>query len=399
MVLFPYANAGIQGTRSSINAMRKDPAGFLTRTAMTVAIPTAIATLHNISTPEKRKAWEDIEPWEKDKSLIWLPENPKKNSKGAYDAIKLPMAPGVSEIGTLVRRNIEAEYGGDPVKAKEYLAAVFNYLSPVSGTGDQIAGQIMPMMSKPIVEVAQNKNFFTNREIVPKQMMPLSTSEQRFDSTTGTAQMIGDALDVAPLKVDHLMRGYLGTVTPQVLNAVDQARKGMADAIPGNNAVLDYLRKVPVGGETTAQSFARRSLTARGGATNEKTFNSIEKAAQAIAKEKAPDQRTAKELLNAWKEDPVKGLKRMKDMQAAGQMSDETQEYLAKMLQAEVSGLTPPERSLLHQPLSVRAEYILDQIEGKSADEAVQLMEELWDKKILTQGVLDQIPERKAKRK
>ncbi|NBW07800.1 MAG: N-acetyltransferase [Caulobacteraceae bacterium] len=399
MVLFPYANAGIQGTRSSISAMRKDPVGFATRAAMTVAIPVAIATLHNISTPEKRKAWEDIEPWEKDKSLIWLPENPKKNSRGTYDAIKLPMAPGISDVGTLVRRNIEAQYGGDPVKAQEYLAAVYNYLNPISGTGEQMAGQFVPMTAKPAVEVSVNKNFFTNRDIVPQRMLSLPTSEQRFDSTSGTAQMIGDAIGAAPLKVDHMIKGHLGTVAPQVLNVVDRARKGVADAIPGNNAVLDYLRKVPVGGESTAQAFGRRALQARGGATDEREMAAIDEASQTIAKEKAPNMRMARELFNAWKDDRVEGERRMIEALDNGTMSEETEDYIAKMVQGEQSGLSKSDRYLLHKSADERAEYFLGLIKGKSEDEAVAILEPFQEKKILTDKVLEAIAERRAKQK
>jgi hypothetical protein len=394
MVLFPYANAGIQGTRSSLRAIDKDPAGYATRVIQSMVIPVALATLHNISDPERKKAYDDIQDWEKDKSLIWLSEKPQRDSKGRYDGIKLPLAPGASEIGTLVRRNIEAEFGGDPVKAKDYAAALFNFLSPISGTGEQIIGQTVPFVAKPMIEAAFNKDFYRGAPLQSDRSMKQPVAEQRYDSTSGTAQVIGERMGVSPIKVDHVLKGYGGAVTPQVLHGIDVVRKDIADALPIKGKAIDYLHQLPVGGESPSDSAARRFVYAKGGSTDQKDMDLTDQAALAIAEEHAPEERLAKDLFKLLKENPEVAKAKFLEVRDTPAMTERTVEMLDKLLTADEKGLSRAEQYLLHQPTEVRAERIIRMIKGKPSQEIISILKDLEGKRILTPSVLEAISKR-----
>jgi len=393
MLLFPYVNAGIQGTRSALRAAERDPAGYAARVIQSVAIPVALATLHNISDPDRKKAYDDLQDWEKDKSLIWLADKPVRDSKGRYDGIKLPLAPGASELGVLVRRNIEAEFGGDPVKATEYGLALFNFLSPVSGTGDQIIGQMVPIV-KPLVEASQNRDFYRNAPLQSERSLKLPIAEQRYDSTSGTAQMLGEQLGVSPIKVDHVLKGYGGAVTPQVLHAVDVVRKDIADALPVKGAAIDYLRNLPVGGESTGESAMRRFVLAKGGATDQREMDATDDVARAVASEHAPEEKLAKEIFTLWKTDPASASKKFNESVGTPAMTEHTADLLEKYITAEQKGLTKAEQYLMHQPAEVRAERIIRMVKGKDAQQIIDMFKDMEDKKILTPTVLDAIEKR-----
>lgn len=394
MLLFPYANAGIQGTRSALRAAEKDPAGYAARVTMSMAIPVALATLHNISDPDRKKAYDDLQDWEKDKSLIWLADKPVRDSKGRYDGIKLPLAPGASEVGTLVRRNIEAEFGGDPVKAKEYALAMFNFLSPISGTGDQIVGQTIPFVAKPLVEAANNIDFYRGAPLQSDRSLKQPVAEQRYDSTSGTAQMLGEQLGVSPIKVDHVLKGYGGAVTPQVLHGIDVIRKDIADALPVKGTAIDYLRNLPVGGENTGDSAARRFVLAKGGATDQRDMDATDEVARAVSAEHAPEEKLAKEIFSLWKTDPASASKKFNESIGTPAMTEHTADLLEKYITAEQKGLTKAEQYLMHQPAEVRAERIIRMVKGKDAQQIIDMFKDMEDKKILTPAVLEAIEKR-----
>jgi len=92
VAMYPYINANIRGTTESIKNAKTDPYGSAVRIAMGVALPMAISTMWNLGTPERERAYNDIQDWEKDKFFIVLPDNPKKDENGRYYSYKLKMA-------------------------------------------------------------------------------------------------------------------------------------------------------------------------------------------------------------------------------------------------------------------------------------------------------------------
>ena len=74
----------------------------------------------------------------------------------------------------------------------------------------------------PLREAFNNKSDYTGREIVPYWMLSSRIPEERYNENTSLwARSVGAALNISPLKIDHVARGYLGTIGTYGLLATD----------------------------------------------------------------------------------------------------------------------------------------------------------------------------------
>jgi len=80
----------------------------------------------------------------------------------------------------------------------------------------------------PLVEYYYNKSFFTGREIVPYYMLGQESFMQKQWDSTILAQNLGKALNISPLKIDHLMRGYTGTLGTYAIDLADAVARQFA---------------------------------------------------------------------------------------------------------------------------------------------------------------------------
>lgn len=70
---------------------------------------------------------------------------------------------------------------------------------------------VVPQIVKPFVEVGVNYNFFTGRPIIGRGLENLPTSQQYSNYTSELAKIIGSTGIIAPVNVDHLIKGLFGT--------------------------------------------------------------------------------------------------------------------------------------------------------------------------------------------
>lgn len=103
----------------------------------------------------------------------------------------------------------------------------------------------VPQAFKPLVEVALNRNFYTGRPIVGRGIENLQTSEQFTASTSGFAKAIGSTGIIAPVNVDHLIRGYLGTTGGLTLMAMDAAINSASGVPAPSKSMQDTLASTP----------------------------------------------------------------------------------------------------------------------------------------------------------
>lgn len=103
----------------------------------------------------------------------------------------------------------------------------------------------VPQAFKPLVEVALNRNFYTGRPIVGRGIENLQTSEQFTASTSGFAKAIGSTGIIAPVNVDHLIRGYLGTTGGLTLMAMDSAINSASGVPTPSKSMQDVLASTP----------------------------------------------------------------------------------------------------------------------------------------------------------
>ena len=71
-----------------------------------------------------------------------------------------------------------------------------------------------------------NHNFYTGRDIVPYYVDQNTVAGLQSNlGTSEVAKFVGNELNISPMKVDHVMYGYLGTIGAYVLDAVDHVMK------------------------------------------------------------------------------------------------------------------------------------------------------------------------------
>jgi len=81
----------------------------------------------------------------------------------------------------------------------------------------------------PLIEAGFNYNFFTGNPIVsPYIVKGMEGAFQDRVSTNQLAKEVGEVFNVSPLKVEHVMRGYTGTIGTYILGAVDEILRSPA---------------------------------------------------------------------------------------------------------------------------------------------------------------------------
>jgi hypothetical protein len=102
----------------------------------------------------------------------------------------------------------------------------------------------LPTATTPLLEIATNKSFFDGRNIESQTELGLQPEERSRDSTSELAKSLGKAMGVSPLQIDHLIRGYTGTVGPAMVALVD-AMTGPANTAVAQKADIP-LSKMPI---------------------------------------------------------------------------------------------------------------------------------------------------------
>ncbi len=258
--VIPYLNASIQGARQFRVSLVSRPAQTIFKLAGLVFTPVAYSTLYNLSDEKRREAYKDIPDYDKDGNLIILPPNPVKDENGNWNAIKIPLPPGLSNLGAIVRRQLE---GIDKFDKDSFMRIAGDLLT--AGTSmnpldsQEMLSQLTPQGLKPGIESATNTNLFTGRKIVPEYMKDKDPGEQVFDNTSGTARLIGKKIGASPLKVENTIKTSGGGAGQQLLNISDQLLN-KSGIIP----------KEQVGGESVVKAFVRRFSKAAGGEAERK---------------------------------------------------------------------------------------------------------------------------------
>ena len=92
------------------------------------------------------------------------------------------------------------------------------------GIGETLAvNPLGAQIVAPLIEAVWNKNFFTGRDIVPFYL-----SQNRSQglisraSNTEVSKLLGEATNISPMKIDHVMYGYVGTLGGYLIDAIDE---------------------------------------------------------------------------------------------------------------------------------------------------------------------------------
>ena len=105
-----------------------------------------------------------------------------------------------------------------------------------------IGGDIGIQAHKPLFEAVINRNSFTNTEIVTYYKLKEHPAYQARQSTNEVARVLGEALNISPMKIEHVLTGYTGTLGGYVLDIMDV----FARSITGTPIMPPNINDIPV---------------------------------------------------------------------------------------------------------------------------------------------------------
>ena len=79
----------------------------------------------------------------------------------------------------------------------------------------------VPQTALPLLEAYTNYSFYTGRNIVSKGIEGVANQFEEGPGTSKVASFLGQNLGLSPLKVDHIIKGYTGTIGTYVVDLMD----------------------------------------------------------------------------------------------------------------------------------------------------------------------------------
>lgn len=389
--ILPYFNSSVQGSRTLIRAMKERPGRTSAMIATSIFMPVSAATAWNLSDPKRKAAYDDIDEFEKENNIILVPPNPTQDEQGRWNVIKIPMPAGLSSLTIPVRKGVETMAGTGDVGFGDVVQGLLGAVSPInldvssgapaSEKFSRAVSNLVPQAIKPTVEAVTNTNLFTGRKQVPPSLENLPPELQVRDYTSGLARIVGNALNVSPIKTEEFVKGTFGQVGSQALNLADSllAAKGV---IPPSQ----------VGGESIKENFLRRFSKAYGGTLESDAYANVQqymdKEDVAAAQLKARAQQLDQELVGLSSEEANAKYQSIKasDPALAAKLDD--------VIQERKLGLSSVDKAVksLGVKSGARAQYVYDQLQQLSSDEERKaLWEDYVAKKIITDEVAAQL--------
>jgi hypothetical protein len=224
--LVPFFNASIQGARQLRNRFIDDPKRTTIQFAATLGLPITALTLYNTSDPERKKAYDQVPEYEKERAMILIPPVPNYDADGNPFYWRVPLAPGLSNIVNPIRKLLEGSYQGAGDAAAGIASDITSalYSQPLPFTAEarrRTLATVTPQALKPLLESTINQNLYTGAPIIPRGMENLPPEYQVRDTTSVSARRIGSALGVSPLIVENFITTTGAGVGKQAIDFLD----------------------------------------------------------------------------------------------------------------------------------------------------------------------------------
>jgi 8-oxo-dGTP pyrophosphatase MutT (NUDIX family) len=219
--VIPFMNARIQGLDllyragtgkySTVTNETRNRAliGFLSRASLL-----ATTSLMYAGMVEDEDEYKAARPEERDDNWI-IP------GFGDMPGFKIPVPFEVGFLFKTVPERVYHYYSGDQTY-KQSVDAIKRGV--VSTLEFNVFG---PQITKPAMEAMMNHSFYTGSTIVPWYLTDADPEYQKRLSTNELAVTIGDAFNTSPLKVEHVLRGYTGTLGGYILTVADWGMRNL----------------------------------------------------------------------------------------------------------------------------------------------------------------------------
>jgi hypothetical protein len=224
--IVPFLNARIQGLDKLYQAgtgqfgptrsRTKNALNFTARAALMVGL-----TMYYYSMVSDDDEYKNANPEVLDNYYIF--------PTGMGFAIRIPIP---FEVGllfkTLPERIMRLSDGTDTFRDARQSAA-----RAVTST---LAFNPIPQAVLPIAEIYANYDTFTGRSVIPPYMDERIAAEyQTRFGTNELARRLGEATGYSPIKIDHLLNGYFGTLGTYTLDAIDHLLRDSDRAYPARD--------------------------------------------------------------------------------------------------------------------------------------------------------------------
>jgi hypothetical protein len=107
-----------------------------------------------------------------------------------------------------------------------------------------LGGDIGIQAFKPIFEAVTNRASFTNSEIVPYFMAKEKPAYQSRKSTNEIFRLMGETLNISPIKLEYIFKGYTGTLGGYALTVTD----ALARSVTGTPLMPMNIKQIPLVG-------------------------------------------------------------------------------------------------------------------------------------------------------
>jgi hypothetical protein len=212
-VSVPFLNARLQGLYRLARAtgeMRgnrprvkwQETLSFTSRALMVVTVPSVVLYLMN----RDDERYRNQPDWVRD--LHWF----VPTGVGEDDYVLIPKPYEVGMIfGSMVERAMEYLYENDSAELANAIGWIFM---------EAFSLNPMPQAYAPIDELRTNKDF-TGAPIIPEYLEDVEPGRQYHQYTSDAMVALGRAVGVSPIKAQHIVEGYLGTLGAWALGAAD----------------------------------------------------------------------------------------------------------------------------------------------------------------------------------
>lgn len=223
----PYFNAYIQSLRKTTETL----SGGRGRSAQMIALSNAAVAIGATSLLNwwlyKDEEWyQELPLWQR--QLFWNFRLP-----GTQVILSVPKPFELGQLfGSLPEAVAEAWYRHDPERAGEAL---------MFSVGHLLTPPMMPAIVRPWLEVTANYDYFRGRPIVPVHEAENRLPKDQFGAwTTQWAKWMGEALNISPRKIEHVLGASTGGMGLELLR--------QHDWLSGSPSVSMETRDIPVFG-------------------------------------------------------------------------------------------------------------------------------------------------------
>lgn len=206
--MLPFFNARMQGLSKLGRGIKENPREVLKRGGMITAASLALMALN-----WDDKRYEELQDWDKDTYWhAWIGDQHIRFPK--------PFEIGLM-FGTLPERFVRA-LGGKDTGAKFGKLVAHNFM-------ETMAFNPIPQVAMPIAEAYVNYDFFKGGPIENMADSNLIAGARYNDQTSLLMREIGEATNMSPKMLDHIVMGYTGSLGGYVMGATNLLMRNLKD--------------------------------------------------------------------------------------------------------------------------------------------------------------------------